>query len=579
MNDQSINGASTPSRVISALILVVSATLMWYLRLHFYSDRFVTLTYGLPLLVCLWHRDRRLLWSMSAVFTVMAVYKAVVLLPSSIPDTGERTAQSVMHVLNVLVIAVSVDMVLRVTSRLHSKNAELEKLNHELVAREEEISSQNEEIQQQSEEVGQQAEELQAQAEELQALNAEAAKRQRMLQVLVQSTVGGDTDQELLTRICQSLLELFGDAAEASSILEQQGERVTMLARAGMEGLAGSALDFDRSFAAIVMTKDRTAAIDDLSKRPDLVIFGVGGERFGSVLATPLRLGGRAVGTVEVYGKRPREWTREHFEIIEWVAAQCGLIFQSRQLQLELRRSNARLDELVRERTTALQASLNELEHFSYTITHDLRAPLRAMQGFAAILRENCADRLDPESQRHLNRIGAAAERMDKLITDALSYSRAVREEMPLQPIEPGPLLRGIIESYPVFQAPRADVSIVGELPKVLANEAGLTQCFSNLLGNAVKFVRKGEIPKVAVRAEQRDGHVRLWIEDNGIGIAPDMQRRVFEMFQRGSKEYEGNGVGLALVKKVSVRMGGECGFESTLGIGSRFWLELRRAP
>ena len=109
-----------------------------------------------------------------------------------------------------------------------------------------------------------------------------------------------------------------------------------------------------------------------------------------------------------------------------------------------------------------------------------------------------------------------------------------------------------------------------------MGNQAGLTQCLSNLLGNAVKFVKPGERPQVRIRAEQRDAWVRLWVEDNGIGIPPEAVSRVFDMFSRAHKGYQGTGIGLALVRKVAQRMGGRVGVDSEVGKGSRFWIELR---
>lgn len=261
--------------------------------------------------------------------------------------------------------------------------------------------------------------------------------------------------------------------------------------------------------------------------------------------------------------------------MIEWVAAQCGLVMQARRLQGELERSNVLLDGEVQDRTARLQESLAELEHFSYTITHDLRAPLRAMQGFAALLGERLGDGLDREGRDYLDRIGTAARRMDRLITDALSYSRIVREELPLAPVDVGALIHGMLASYPAFQPPAAVVE-VAPLPVVLANEAGLTQIFSNLLGNAVKFVPAGRVPHVRIHGERTDGSVRVCVEDNGIGIAPEMHERVFQMFQRVSKDYDGTGIGLALVRKIAERMGGGVELESAPGEGCRFWVTLR---
>lgn len=247
-------------------------------------------------------------------------------------------------------------------------------------------------------------------------------------------------------------------------------------------------------------------------------------------------------------------------------------ITQRREFQVELER-------LVAERTSKLQELVGDLEHFSYSITHDMRAPLRAMKGYGEVLVELCPECPNPQRKTFLQRIMAAADRMDCLIVDALNYSRAVRQELPLSPVDPGRLIRGMLDSYPEFQTDRADIQIIGELPPVLANEAGLTQCFSNLLGNAVKFVRPGKRAKVRISSETVSDTIRIWIEDNGIGIPETMISKVFDMFSRGQTTHEGTGIGLALVRKVVHRMGGKVGVESEVGKGSRFWVELLAAP
>jgi signal transduction histidine kinase len=167
---------------------------------------------------------------------------------------------------------------------------------------------------------------------------------------------------------------------------------------------------------------------------------------------------------------------------------------------------------------------------------------------------------------------------MDGLIRDALSYSKAVQTELRLTPVDAGKLLRGMLDSYPEFQAAKRNITVKPELPLVVANEAGLTQVFSNLLGNALKFVEPGKTPVVRVWGEARDGWVKLWVEDDGTGISKAMLPRVFDMFSRGNSEQAGTGIGLALVCKVVSRMGGKIGVESEPGKGSRFWVELRRA-
>ena len=261
-------------------------------------------------------------------------------------------------------------------------------------------------------------------------------------------------------------------------------------------------------------------------------------------------------------------------------------------------RAKETLEQTVAERTARLRETVEELESFSYSITHDLRAPLRALRSFSVILAEEYAANLDDVAKDYLNRIANSARRMDKLIQDVLNYSQVLRVDLALEPVDLAILLRGMIESYPDFQSPKMEITIEQDLPRVLGNEAALTQCFSNLLTNACKFVAPGTKPRVVISAERflhqkqsqseistqvfekseipaSTGTVRIWVADNGIGIAERHWGRIFGMFQRLDTRYEGTGIGLSIVHKAVERMGGKIGVESELGKGSRFWLEL----
>lgn len=243
-------------------------------------------------------------------------------------------------------------------------------------------------------------------------------------------------------------------------------------------------------------------------------------------------------------------------------------------------RAKEKLEELVSERTRALRDVVAELESFSYSIAHDMRAPLRSMRSYAQILQEDYSQILDEEARDFLDRIASSAQRLDALITDVLNYSRIIRGEMPLEVVNIEHLTRDVIDSYPNLKANGAVITVQPGGPLVLANTAALTQCVSNLLANAVKFVAPGTIPNINVRSEMRAGFVRTIVEDNGIGISEEGQRRIFHMFNRlnPSSTFEGTGIGLTIVRKAVERMGGRVGVRSKLGSGSQFWFELRPA-
>jgi len=269
----------------------------------------------------------------------------------------------------------------------------------------------------------------------------------------------------------------------------------------------------------------------------------------------------------------------------------CRDITRRKQAEAALEEARHSLEKTVQERTAKLREMVTELERFSYAITHDMRAPLRAMQCFGNMLLKECADSLQAQHKDLLRRIATSARRMDALIADALQYHKAIREEYELAPVDAAKLLGGMLESYPDFQPPLAEITVAQNMPLVLGNEAVLTQCFSNLLGNAVKFVEPGKTPRVSVWAEvmqardvepdtrdQKPAYVRLWFEDNGVGIAREHQERIWVMFERLHTNSESTGIGLALVRKLVERMKGKVGVQSEPGKGSRFWLDLQKA-
>jgi signal transduction histidine kinase len=167
---------------------------------------------------------------------------------------------------------------------------------------------------------------------------------------------------------------------------------------------------------------------------------------------------------------------------------------------------------------------------------------------------------------------------LDRLVLDVLTYSRVERMTFPTEPVELERVVRDVIDGEPAFHSPHAEIDVRHPLPKVIGHEVSLIQVVTNLIGNAVKFVPPGVTPRVTIRSETRDGGVRVWFEDNGIGIAASDVSRIFSLFGRlnPTTKYEGTGIGLTIVRKAVQRMGGQVGVESEPGQGSRFWIQLK---
>ena len=243
----------------------------------------------------------------------------------------------------------------------------------------------------------------------------------------------------------------------------------------------------------------------------------------------------------------------------------------------ERKRAAEILEQTVVDRTAQLRESIAELEAFSYSISHDMRSPLRAMQGYAKTLVDDYGPKLDPEAVTTLQRIQRASQRLDMLVRDVLAYSKVAKGEIHLQPVALGDLVDDILYQLPDFHGLRQCITVEHPLHSVVGHEACLTQCLTNLIANALKFVPPGSTPEVHIRTEKLGDKIRVWVCDNGIGIHPEHRERIFQIFGRiyPEKRYPGTGIGLAIVKKAVSRMGGETGFDSEPGKGSRFWFTL----
>jgi PAS domain S-box-containing protein len=251
------------------------------------------------------------------------------------------------------------------------------------------------------------------------------------------------------------------------------------------------------------------------------------------------------------------------------------------QAQAELAAMHRRLQELVEERTAALADKSAQLENFVYTVGHDLRAPLRAINGYAEFISEDDHVRLTPNSTVYLDRIKKAARRLDSLIRDLLSYTRAAGVDLEIEKVPLEPLIELVIASLREEIVSRdAEMRVETPLPSVQGEQMSLELVMAHLIANALKFTAAGVRPQVTIRAEECEDTVRVSVSDNGIGIAPEFHDRVFRMFERleNARGYPGTGIGLPIVSKTIERLGGRVGLDSAVGRGSTFRFELPRA-
>ncbi|MDO8545549.1 MAG: ATP-binding protein [Opitutaceae bacterium] len=244
-------------------------------------------------------------------------------------------------------------------------------------------------------------------------------------------------------------------------------------------------------------------------------------------------------------------------------------------------RRTVELESIVDQRTAELQLSNAQLETFVYTIAHDLRSPLRTMQGFAQLLVQDHAANLSPTGRDYADFINTAAQTMDRLLADLLDFSHISQQKIQLVPVALETVVKSALSGCETaIIESGAHIECTPPWPMVLGHSATLRQILVNLIANAVKFVA-GKPPSVRIRAERRENDmVRIWVEDDGIGIPAEFQERIFQVFQRlHSTAYPGTGIGLAIVQKGVERMHGRAGVESAPGKGSNFWIELAPAP
>jgi signal transduction histidine kinase len=261
-----------------------------------------------------------------------------------------------------------------------------------------------------------------------------------------------------------------------------------------------------------------------------------------------------------------------------------GLLIERRRrrrAKAALAKLNVELEERIAARTAALHAKSQELETFAYSVAHDLKAPLRGIDGYSRLLLEDHADSLNDEGRLFLKTISASSEEMSQLIEDLLAYSRLERRELKTNQLELKPLIRDVVaQKKSEMGDDKIDFVVNVNGGTVLADEKGLAQALKNYVDNAIKFTRLVSHPRIEIGSEDTPRGCLIWVRDNGVGFDMQYQDRIFNIFERlnTSDEFPGTGIGLAIVRKAMERMGGRAWAQSQPGQGATFYLEIPRS-
>ncbi|GAB4582029.1 MAG: hypothetical protein Fur0022_47810 [Anaerolineales bacterium] len=385
----------------------------------------------------------------------------------------------------------------------------------------------------------------------------------------------------LIQKIVELIKERFGYYYVGLFLLSDDGKQVILKAGTGEAGQ-----NMVRSQHAFPVGAGSMVGWSVAHKRPRIALdVGLDAIRFEnpflpetrSEMALPLLIHGEAIGAMTVQSAIEAAFTEEDIAVVQVMSDVVAIAIQNARFHTQLSGYAEELEQRVRERTAQLEATNHELESFSYSVSHDLRTPLRAIHGYASILLEDFADTIPPPARSFQEKIRQNATKLGELVDGLLAFSRLGRKKLLKSEVDPLKLVREVLEELEPDIANRQLEIIVGELPTCEADPLLLKQVFANLLSNAVKFTRGRANARIEVGVKMTERGLAYFVQDNGAGFDMQYVNRLFGVFQRLHRddEFEGTGVGLAIIQRIIHRHGGNVWVEAELDKGATFYFTL----
>jgi light-regulated signal transduction histidine kinase (bacteriophytochrome) len=309
-----------------------------------------------------------------------------------------------------------------------------------------------------------------------------------------------------------------------------------------------------------------------------------------SLIITPMIIHERAIGAMGIYSYSFDVYQKEHADLLTGAANQIAVAIENARLYSELQKElrerkraeeevrllNSDLESRVQQRTAELEAVNTELASFTYTISHDLRAPLRGIHGLAHIILDEYGHEISPNTQQYIHRIQENARYMGQLIDDLLLFTHLGRQQLRRSSINMTELVEYVFND--LTRSKSRDIRLnLNPLPAGFGDRALVKQAISNLLSNAIKFTRQRKVAQIEVGATSGESETTYFVRDNGVGFNMSYETKLFGVFQRlhHQHEFEGTGVGLAIVKRIIQRHGGRVWAEGQMGKGATFYFTL----